>query len=237
MKSKVCCTTWLLVVAAAPLTAQTPPLEPLQPGLQGGVFGAGMPPALAGPLPPGTTVQLPTFQFFTVGTTVSVPDSGRAFVAGPRVLSTGSTAFGPSDQGAGRTIGQAVVGGNLHLSAEIHLQPDEEPLPTVGTAHGAEAHLIGRQLQAARASSAGQADVSVDQARAQYYANLALEAEQAERYFDQGRQAEAADKPGVARIFYQMALRRAVGPLREQILKRLAELESRAGGAPGPRGP
>ena len=45
-----------------------------------------------------TTVQLPTFSFFTVQTTVSVPDSGGAFLGG-----IGRGADGGSSRGFGPT--------------------------------------------------------------------------------------------------------------------------------------
>src|SRR5207244_3656119 len=40
------------------------------------------------------TVQLPTFTFFSVGTTVSVPDQGAAFLGGVNRASQGRNEFG-----------------------------------------------------------------------------------------------------------------------------------------------
>ena len=44
---------------------------------------------------------------------------------------------------------------------------------------------------------------------------------EAEKFFERGRQAEADGKPNVARIYYQMAVRRASGDLKKQALARL----------------
>ena len=40
------------------------------------------------------TVQLPTYSFFSVGTSVSVPDRGSAYLGGVNRASTGSSEFG-----------------------------------------------------------------------------------------------------------------------------------------------
>ena len=47
---------------------------------------------------------------------------------------------------------------------------------------------------------------------------------EARQYCDQARAAEAAGKPGVAKIYYQMAARRAGGALKTEILSELRRL-------------
>ncbi len=70
------------------------------------------------------TVQLPTFSFFSVSTTVSVPDNGGAFMGGINRASTGRNEFGvpglafPGFQN--RSIGQDMSASNVWATATIH---------------------------------------------------------------------------------------------------------------------
>ncbi len=47
-------------------------------------------------------------------------------------------------------------------------------------------------------------------------------------YFERGKQAEASGKRHVARIYYEMALRRASGPLKDEVAARMRALEAAA---------
>ena len=58
-------------------------------------------------------------------------------------------------------------------------------------------------------------------------ARRATRSAEAESYFSQGRQAETDGKPGVAKIYYQMAARRASGDLKQQVQARLDALGGR----------
>ena len=70
------------------------------------------------------TVQLPTFSFFGVGTTVSVPDHGATFMGGVTRAADGSNEFGvpglafPGFQN--RSIGQERSASNVWVTATIH---------------------------------------------------------------------------------------------------------------------
>src|SRR5436309_1429573 len=79
--------------------------------------------AAAAPPRAATTVQLPTFNFFTVATTVEVPDSGGGSLGG-----VGSAASGRVERGipglgfrpfANTATGSARSGGNMSVHAEI----------------------------------------------------------------------------------------------------------------------
>ena len=67
------------------------------------------------PRNPGTTVQLPTFSYVTVTTTVSVPDGGTVLLGGIKRLSEGRNEFGvpmldkicPTSTGCSRTWASA----------------------------------------------------------------------------------------------------------------------------------
>jgi hypothetical protein len=90
---------------------------------------------------------------------------------------------------------------------------------------GAPADEPSRKLAAARASSAGRPAPSVAEARRLRAAEQAAKNEEALKYIELGRNAEAKGKPNVARVYYQNAARRASGPLREQVLSRIQALE------------
>ncbi len=83
------------------------------------------------------------------------------------------------------------------------------------------------QLQA---SSAGRAVPSVAEAQRLRAAEKASQNNDAMRYVELARGAEESDKPSVARLYYQMAARRASGELKSQILVRLDELKGQSKG-------
>ena len=63
--------------------------------------------------------------------------------------------------------------------------------------------------------------MSVAKARAERANQQATRAGEAASFFKRGREAEAAGKSNVAKIYYQMAARRAMGDLKTQVLARL----------------
>ena len=77
-----------------------------------------------------------------------------------------------------------------------------------------------------QASSAARAVPSVQEARRLRAAEQTTHDADAVRYLEMGRSAEASGKVNVARIYYQMAARRASGQLKDQILSRIAALET-----------
>ena len=58
-------------------------------------------------------------------------------------------------------------------------------------------------------------------------ARQATRADEADSFFARGQQAEADGKPAVAKIYYQMAARRATGDLKQQAQARLDALSGR----------
>jgi hypothetical protein len=83
-----------------------------------------------------------------------------------------------------------------------------------------------RKLAAARASSAGQPAPSVNEARRLHAEEQAEKTEEALKYEELGRNAEANGKPNVAKVYYRMAAGRASGELRARITARLDALET-----------
>jgi hypothetical protein len=200
------------------------------------------------PLTP-TTVQLPTFSFFTVQTTVSVPDSGGAHLGGINRARDGrvTRGFGPLQN-------RAIGGDRLASGASVHARIiDFEEIDrmllaaaarragtTIDPAHAkAEAltkHIAAPVGGAGGVAVGGAADHSptpgapLPGSVAALRAEAAATAQQVEKeiagYFAKAQEAEAEGKPGVARIFYQMVVRRDAGALKQQAQARLAALAS-----------
>jgi hypothetical protein len=187
-----------------------------------------------------TTVQLPSFSFFSVNTTVSVPDSGGAFLGGVNRARDASTTrgFGPL---ANRGLGgdRLASGVSVHATIIDHEELDKAVLaaaaarggpadPDVAKAEHLSRH-VGRERIGDTASSPGSPssaplEGSVAAIRAKNAAAAEARAGEAAKYFAQAQQAEADGKPAVARIYYQMAARRDDGQLKRAALARLAAL-------------
>ena len=68
----------------------------------------------------GITVQLPTFSFFSVATTVVVPDSGGAYLGGVNRASSGRTRFGTPFGHRQGAIGADRQASGMQVKAQIH---------------------------------------------------------------------------------------------------------------------
>jgi hypothetical protein len=170
-------------------------------------------------------VQLPTFQFFTVQTTVSVPDSGGAYLGGIGRSSTHSSQRGlpllhRDPLFGGRAIGRTSAASGVSVNAQIHdLQAmDEALLRQAGGLRG-----DNRRIAASRVRQ--EPTKSLAQIRREQKVSAETVDDEADRYLEQGRQALAEGKAGVARVHLQMALRRAQGGTRNQVLSELAKLQ------------
>jgi hypothetical protein len=203
--------------------------------------------------PRGTTVQLPTFNFFTVATTVEVPDSGGETLGGVGSAHSGRTETGIPGLGL-RPFDNAAIGGVCAASgASVHAEiqdldamdrallaggnsaanasPDAvafqklpvmlRPLPR--NARGVSSVRESSPLVADAAGSESVADLQRQQAAADAVAEQQTQ-EEAQRFFDQAGELQAAGKPGVAKVYYRMAARRATGDLRERAIAALREL-------------
>ncbi|HUT08874.1 MAG TPA: hypothetical protein VMY42_00115 [Thermoguttaceae bacterium] len=196
--------------------------------------------------PPATAVQLPTFSYFSVGTTVSVPDRGSVYMGGVSRASTGRNEFGtpmlPFRPFKNSAIGQERSASQMHVTAYIHDfeameeamlgQPSsyqglasQQPLPQIaGASHpflSRDPAYGGGWQRSTLASSAVEPPMSVAEAQARRISEQAARGEEADDFFQRARQAETDGKANVAKIYYQMAARRATGELKEQVLARL----------------
>jgi len=111
-----------------------------------------------------TTVQLPTFSFFTVNTTVSVPDRGEALLGGINRASSGRTSRGApilgKVPGLGRGFRNDGIGfarGSSMISARAHIID-----------HAELDEMILGEAAARRSGSLPVASLTPEQRRAEY---------------------------------------------------------------------
>jgi hypothetical protein len=177
-----------------------------------------------------STVQLPAFGMFGTSTSVLVPDQGGTSLGG-----VDSAAGGQSQAGLpglrNSAIGSSRTAANTQVRATVHdFQKADAALlgAGAGMASAPAADRAARSLAAAASSSAGQAAPSVAEARRLHEAEQDAQNAEARQWFDRGQAAEQDGKVAAAKIYYQMAARRATGELRQSAL---ARLESLRGGA------
>jgi hypothetical protein len=204
--------------------------------------------ALAPAMAPAQTVQLPTYSFTSVAATVSVPDQGSVLLGGIDREASDRSEFGvpmlPFRPFRNTAIGQSTSAMSTSVTVTIHdFDAMEAALLGGASSAGAAASsplardvprtpaatLAGQWQPKAELSQARSpvADPATEQAR-----RLALRetrASEAAQYFERAEQAEADGKPSVAKIYYQMVVRRADGNLKQQALARLDAMHSAAG--------
>jgi len=199
-------------------------------------------------------VQLPTFRFFGLSTTVSVPDRGSAYLGG-----VSRSAMSSSEQGApivghvpfaGRVFGNRAIAGRTEMSgasvsAFIHdfEAMDEEVLgqaavsrrPRLTAKPGARnanvvarsAAPLPRSLPAGQGSDVAGRTSIVELRRQQQLHEQASQAEvhqAARQNFERARELAASGKAGLARVYLQQAAKQAGPQLRADIADTLNAL-------------
>lgn len=179
-----------------------------------------------------SVVQLPSFSFFTVDTTVSVPDRGTASLGGIGRSSSGSTAFGPALGPANRGFGRSLSSSSVTMRATIH---DFDALDRATLARASRRggsrparnawdDRTTRRYGAQSGSSESVPVGSVADGRRRHAAESAAQVAETQSNLEHARRAAADGKAGVAKIFYKMALRHASGKLKSEIDRELAAL-------------
>jgi hypothetical protein len=188
------------------------------------------------PLPP-STVQLPTFSFFTVQTTVSVPDRGAMQLGG---ITRGRDSriergFGPL---ANRATGseRSVASTSVHATIIDNDEIDRMLLAAAARRTGTAVDpALGKAAELARHVATAAPSLpergpalagSVAAIKAQKAAAADVKNSEAAELFAKGQAAEAEGKAAVAKVFYQMVVRRDAGQLKQQAAARLAALAS-----------
>jgi hypothetical protein len=166
-------------------------------------------------------VQLPTFDVFSVNTTVVVPDRGSVFLGGNSSSSSGRDGSGVPLLG-GRPftnvgIGRTSAAGGVSVSAQIH---DLEAMDAALLAQTAGDSQQSRQTASQPASAA-----SVAQIRADAAAKEKAKQQEGADHLAHARQLMAEGNAAVAKIYFQMAARGATGEVQQQALAALRALE------------
>jgi len=193
-----------------------------------------------------TTVQLPTYQSFAAGTTVSVPDRGSVYLGGVKRAQSGMNEFGsPLSPFRNRAIGSQRSASGMSVSVYIHdfeaLEEEllsrsgasDQKLTTVRSPDGTTRAVV-RSPDRATAATAGLKQrrgdpraaplPSVEEIRRQRLADQEARQAEAEDFFERGQAAEESGKRNVARMYYQMAAKRAAGTLKDQVVAKLDSL-------------
>jgi len=194
---------------------------------------------------PATTVQLPTFSVFTVQTTISVPDGGGAYLGGLKSGASNSSRLGVGPfQHRAMSGTRAASGVSVSATVIDHDEIDRALLAEAATKRGpadsanAKAASLSKTVSRtdarvadARVAGGGSADHgsfalpgSVAAIREQNAAAADLQTAELAGYLAKARQAEADNKPGVAKVFYQMVARRDNGTMKKEATERLAYL-------------
>ena len=189
-----------------------------------------------------TTVQLPTYRTFATRTTVTVPDQGAAYLGGIAGSRSAASQFGAPLVPLGhRSLGCQRSAACARVSVFVHdFEAMEEqilgcpPSALVQQREGdpsARSRLKGARKPVevlgqpwVRAPAVDPVVPSVKAIRAQRAEEGANRQAEAEDWFRRGQLAEEAGKTHVARMFYQLAARRAAGDLKEQVQVRLHAL-------------
>ncbi len=197
------------------------------------------------------TVQLPSFQRFSVNTSVLAPDRGWAHLGGVSRSARGSSRYGVPGAGKvpglGRLLGNRAIGSassaggaSVHVTVIDHDALDRAVLAeakrrrTGRTARRPDVNELSRSLGdniAAQAAGSNRL-MSVAEIRQQNARHGALKQQEALRFFAQGKQAEAKKSYGAAKIYYQMAHRRANLELQKQVARRLEQLHAQRSKSP-----
>jgi hypothetical protein len=182
----------------------------------------------------GQVVQLPSFNYFTIQTSVLAPDSGRGYLGGVRRGSWGRVSRGvpgfsklPSVGPffGGRALGG---GGSTSVSSVRATIIDHEALDKAVLAAAADRAEGKRRTSSSDAAESGEVSSlqSLAEIRRQNAAKKTARGKEAQRLFAQGQQAEAKGKYGVARIFYRRAAKVADGNLSKTIAARIASIDA-----------
>lgn len=183
-------------------------------------------------------VQLPTISHFGISTSVLVPDRGSTSLGGVSRSAAGVGQFGvpllPGRPFNNRATGFSTGAATVRATVAVH---DFEAM---------EAQILGgsdavrlppplprlpekmRAVQPGGVGSSWRLDLPSPSAAGELLATGDSNAnEEAADLFLRAQQAEAQGKANVAKIYYQMVVRRAVDPHSTQALERLSAIEAR----------
>ncbi len=161
------------------------------------------------------TVQLPTFHYFGVSTTVVVPDRGTIPLGGVTYSSMGRTRFDK----VGSTYGRSFDSVGLSMGATIidHDELDRAVLAEAALKRGAHFDVMGRPVT--REALQGE---PVLEPKPLSPLGKSIDGDV---YLRRGQEAEKSGQPEVAKVFYRRAAKLGNIIVKRTAEERLAELE------------
>lgn len=190
-----------------------------------GVFLATPANAFAQSAPLPTVVQLPTFSFFSVSTTVSVPDAGDGILGARHRASQSRRRFGPGSRLSPRAIGGGFAATDARVQAVIHdLKALDEAALSQSACPPRLTPLAPAPAQTAGASTADRPRGSVAEARARYAADVAKANDEIVSLYARAEDSESRGNMLAARARYRQVAHRARGDLKRKAIAKVREL-------------
>lgn len=178
-----------------------------------------------------TTVQLPTFHFFSVNTTVLVPDRGATYLGGVNYSSAGRTSRGFGPLTTNTALGRSSGGSNVWVSAYIHdLEAMDAAILSGGNPAAGNLSLRSTNRAVAAATTPPSFAQSIASLRAQAASEDQAKQLEAEAYLKRAQEKLKEGKAGLAKIYFQMAERRSTGAVKDQALAGLRSIEQAKAG-------
>lgn len=202
-------TGYMMDSSVSPFVMGFVPVVGYYPGL-GGPLGASLLPDYSRGMPDGSAMP-----------------SGSAAVQ--EALRRAKTASG-GDARSALAEAQAENAGLPAKPAAAKSQQKQDDLILGGSGASESLNQPASRAAGLHASSAARAAASVAEARRLYAAEKASQDGEALKYMELARSAEEAGKPGTAKLYYQMAARRASNELKTQIQARLDDLNGKSAG-------
>ena len=179
-----------------------------------------------------TTVQLPTFHYFYSTGTVVVPDGGDVLLGGIGSSASGRVERGipglPSRPFTNSATGTMTGAGNVSVSAQIRdLEAMDQALLSQTAQGTAFQPPMATPQQLAAAKQTGEPLRSVAAIRAQQAAEDATREREAAAALAQGRQLQSEGKLSVAKIYFELAVRKSSpsGDVHKQAVAALATMQ------------
>jgi hypothetical protein len=172
------------------------------------------------------TIQLPSFQQFSINTTISVPDRGGIYAGGASQSWHGSGRRGfPNLPGRRNSVRGASVSG-VSVHAYVHPLDELDEATLQAWNHKKTVPSPNRVTSSSFPTVSRGTRPTIREQRAQIVAAEKAEQALAVADFQSGWRLEQLGKTGIAKIYYGMALKRAAGELRVKISSRLVALQS-----------
>lgn len=180
----------------------------------------------------GQVVQLPSMHTFSMSTSVLVPDSGRAYLAGinrsSHWMKSRGPGWGPLGRSAGRGGGMVATGGTITATIIDNSELDELVLEEARAIRAEKGIQLPREEVDRIKPPCDSAPRSVAAIKRELAAEDEAAEAEAERDFEKALAYERAGEGALARNYYRVAARKSKGEVKQKSLQRLAALAAKS---------